>query len=112
VAKKKKKGAKAPKRIAGVKVPKPLREPAGKVVEALKNPVVADLAATALVAAAAALRDRPGAPTAAAAAGESQAKSGAALLGNLLAAKAIEGMRKLGEERERAAAAGKSDRQA
>jgi hypothetical protein len=101
VAKKKKKGAKAPKRIAGVKVPKPLREPAGRVVEALKNPVVADLAATALVAAAAALRDRPGA--APPAAGSAQAKSGAALLGNLLAAKAIDGMRKLSEAGERPA---------
>jgi hypothetical protein len=66
VAKKKKnKAAKAdkalnletPKTIAGVKVPKKLRKLGDQAVKAAKNPVVSEVVAGALLAAAAALRD-------------------------------------------------------
>lgn len=81
--------AKLPKRIAGVKVPKELRAPGGKIVEALRNPLLMDVAAAALVAAAAGLREskarRPG----------GGAPKPGAELGALLADKAIEGVRKL-----------------
>lgn len=84
--------AKLPKRIAGVKVPKELRAPGGKLMEAVRNPLVMDLAAAALVAAAAGLREgknrnRPEK-------GDDGRDRGSDL-GNLIAAKAIEGVRKL-----------------
>ena len=90
-AKKAENGAKLPKRIAGVKVPKELRAGGGKVAELLRNPVVMDVAAAALLAAAAGLREgrsKPGTEGAG-------AKSPASDLGALLALKAVEGVRKL-----------------
>lgn len=90
----KKNGAKLPKTIAGVKVPKPLRKRGGKVIEALNHPLVSDLAAAALLAAAAALRDNKGVR---AAAGEAKRKSGATLedVVSTVAAIAEEGVRKM-----------------
>jgi hypothetical protein len=56
VAKKKKKGGakarKLPKHIAGVKVPKALREAGGDLLAAIDKPLMMDLAAAALSAAA------------------------------------------------------------
>lgn len=51
---------KLPKRIAGVKVPKSVRSGGEKLVDALSHPLIADIAAAALLAAAAALRDDKG----------------------------------------------------
>lgn len=94
--KKSKGGAKAaeaarlPKRIAGVKVPKGLRAPAGKLVEAVRDPLVMDIAAAALMAAAAGMREGR-----AKAAGDGKAGKKAPDIGPLLAAAAIEGVRKI-----------------
>ncbi|HEY0148389.1 MAG TPA: hypothetical protein VGB70_05235 [Allosphingosinicella sp.] len=57
--KNKKKGGKAriPKEIGGVKVPKKLRKLGGKAVKAASDPVVSEVVAGALLAAAAALRE-------------------------------------------------------
>ena len=43
---------KLPKHIAGVKVPKALREPGGRLLAAMESPLMMDLAAAALSAAA------------------------------------------------------------
>jgi hypothetical protein len=95
--------AKLPKRIAGVKVPKELRGPGGKLMEAVRNPLVMDLAAAALVAAAAGLREGRGARRdVGGAAGSGAARGSGSDLGAIIAATAIEGVRKL------AAGAGKS----
>jgi hypothetical protein len=51
--------SKVPKKIAGVKVPKKVRKVADSARTAIDNPLVADLIAAALVAAAAKLRDGP-----------------------------------------------------
>jgi hypothetical protein len=85
---------KLPKRIAGIKVPKELREPGGKLLEAVRHPLVMDVAAAALIAAAAGLRkadsgDRPGA-------GAPQPKPGPDIAA-LLTATALEGVRRLGD---------------
>jgi hypothetical protein len=53
----KQKPAKLPKQIAGVTVPKRLRRPGGRAMTALRHPLVADLAAAAIIAAAAAIRN-------------------------------------------------------
>ena len=53
----KKKQAKLPRTVAGVKVPKPLRSAGGAILRAAKNPVVLDLAVAALAAAAATLQE-------------------------------------------------------
>ena len=85
---------KLPKRIAGIKVPKELREPGGKLLEAVRHPLVMDVAAAALMAAAAGLRkgaDKPGAG-----AGAPQPKAGPDI-GALLTATALEGVRRLGD---------------
>lgn len=98
----KKKSSKLPKTIAGVKVPKQLRKSGGRAVAALKHPLVADLAAAALISAAAALkgnqRVRAAAGDAADKAGDTARGlgAGAASLGTLIAAKAGEGARQLG----------------
>jgi hypothetical protein len=84
--------AKLPKRIAGVKVPKELREPGGKLLEAVRHPLVMDIAAAALMAAAAGLRK--GAPGAGP--GAVRPKP-AADLGALLTATALEGVKRLGD---------------
>jgi hypothetical protein len=81
---------KLPKRIAGIKVPKELREPGGKLLEAVRHPLVMDVAAAALMAAAAGLRK--GAP----AAGAATPKPGADI-GSLLTATALEGVRRLSD---------------
>ena len=88
--------AKLPKRIAGIKVPKELREPGGKLLEAVRHPLVMDVAAAALISAAAGLRkggagDRPGAG-----AGAPQPKPGPDIAA-LLTATALEGVRRLGD---------------
>lgn len=57
MAKNKKKSGKLPKEIAGVKIPKGLRTTGDKLVDALRHPLIADIASTVLLAAAAALRD-------------------------------------------------------
>ncbi len=92
---------KLPKRIAGIKVPKELREPGGKLLEAVRHPLVMDVAAAALMAAAAGLRK--GGPGAGADAGVATPKP-AADLGALLTATALEGVRRLSD-----AAAGKGN---
>ncbi len=86
--------AKLPKRIAGIKVPKELREPGGKLHEAVRHPLVMDVAAAALIAAAAGLRK--GGSGGGADAGAARPKP-AADLGTLLAATALEGVRRLGD---------------
>lgn len=48
---------KLPKEIAGIKLPKELRKSGEKLVDALSHPLIADVAAAALLGAAAALRD-------------------------------------------------------
>jgi hypothetical protein len=104
--KKKKKAAKAPKEIAGIKIPKPLREPAAQLLKAVQSPVFADVAAAALLSAAAALRggnrassnsEDPAKPRA----GKSKAVAAttAGALGAMLATKAIEGVTKLAAEK-------------
>ena len=69
---------KVPKKIAGVKVPKEVRKAADPVLRALDNPLVADIAAAALVAAAGALTERrkPGRSKGAAADNPGAASSG------------------------------------
>jgi len=88
--------AKLPKRIAGVKVPKQLRESGGKLLEAVRHPLVMDIAAAALMAAAAALRDGKGkAAGAPAAAKPPEARTPD--LAAILAATAVEGVRKIAQ---------------
>lgn len=71
MAKKAKK--KLPKTIAGVKVPKELREAGAKAAVLLDHPMVIDLVAAALLAAAAAIREGDRIQAAAGAAGEEAA---------------------------------------
>ena len=85
---------KLPKRIAGIKVPKELREPGGRLLEAVRHPLVMDVAAAALIAAAAGLRK--GASGDGAGAGAPRPKP-AADLSALLTATALEGVRRLGD---------------
>lgn len=85
---------KGPKRIAGVKVPKQMRKRLGKAGDFLQHPLVADLAAAGLIAAAAALRDnkkvRSAARTAKTKAGDAAQGlgTGVASLGTIIAARA------------------------
>lgn len=51
------KATKLPKRIAGVKLSKKLRKRGGKVLDLLRHPLTADIAAAAMVAMAAAVRE-------------------------------------------------------
>lgn len=87
-------GPRLPKRIAGIKVPKELREPGGKLLEAVRHPLVMDVAAAALMAAAAGLRK--GGSGGGSGAGAPRPKPGADI-GALLAATALEGVRQLGD---------------
>ena len=89
-------GAKLPKRVAGVKVPKQLREPGGKLLDAIRHPLVMDVAAAALMAAATALRDGK-VRAALGQSGTGAAPGKPADLGTLLAATAAEGIRKIAE---------------
>ena len=100
--KKKKKAAKGPKEIAGIKLPKPLREPAGQLLKAVQSPVFADVAAAALLSAAAALQGSKKAPAASrdpAGPKPKVASTAAGTLGAMLATKAIEGVTKLAAEK-------------
>jgi hypothetical protein len=54
--KKAKKGAKLPRKVAGVKMPKKLRKATRAAVDLAREPVVAEIVAAALLSAAAALR--------------------------------------------------------
>jgi len=92
------KSRKLPKEIAGIKVPKELREAGGKLLAAVRHPLVMDAAAAALMAAAAGLRDTK----AEARAGDEGAPRGkrskrGGELGVILAATAIEGVRRFGD---------------
>jgi hypothetical protein len=78
---------KVPKRIAGVKIPKKLRKGAKK---ALDNPVGLELAAAALTAAAAALRERGSAGD-----GAQAAKGESPKLSDVVISAALKGARKL-----------------
>ena len=106
--KSKKKTAKAPKEIAGIKLPKPLREPASQLLKAVQSPAFADVASAALLSAAAALQGGKKAPAAADAPGAKPGKSkavaatAAGTLGAMLATKAIEGVTKLAAEKAQA----------
>lgn len=84
------KTSKLPKRIAGVKVPKELRAPGGRLLQAVNNPLLIDAAAAALMAAANRLAQSR-LPFVAA-----QPKPQADL-GTILSSLAIEGMRRFGE---------------
>jgi hypothetical protein len=88
--------AKLPKSIAGVKVPKELREPGGKLLALIQNPVVMDVAAAALIAAASRFREaqQKSAPPAGTAGPKPVQGSE---IGAMLAATAVEGVRKLAE---------------
>lgn len=56
---KKEKTAKLPKRLAGVKIPKALRNQGHHIAALARHPLVADIIAAGLVALAASLRDNP-----------------------------------------------------
>lgn len=84
------KGPKLPKRIAGVKVPKELREPGGRLLEAMNNRLLVDAAAAALAAAA----NRFAEPRRAA---PEPAKAAPADLASVLSSLAVEGIRRFGE---------------
>ena len=97
--KKAKKGAKkdgdkvkVPKRIAGIKVPKSVREAGKSALKLAERPAVSETVAAALLAAAAALRDPPAAKRAAGAAAESAGEAGqdAIRLGDSLRKMAID----------------------
>ena len=103
--KKKKKAAKGPKEIAGIKLPKPLREPAAQLLKAVQSPAFADVAAAALLSAAAALQEGKKAPSASRnpagpkAAKPKGASTAAGTIGAMLATKAIEGVTRLAAEK-------------
>ena len=102
---------KLPKRVAGIKLSKPMRIRGGKLLAALKHPVVAPLALAAVAAGAVVLKDnqrvRAAAGKARAKAGEAASSlgHGAAVIGSAVAAKASEGKRRMGEAYQHASAA-------
>lgn len=91
------KNGKLPKRIAGVKIPKKLRKSGGQVYTLLQNPIVADLVAVGLLAAADAMsKTKPakkaGKAAKSAATDTAEATASSAVnLGSLLALAAREG---------------------
>jgi hypothetical protein len=87
-AKKAKDKVKIPKRIAGVKVSKAVRQAGKTALKLAEQPAVSETVAAALLAAAAALRDPPATKRAAGAAGE--AGQGALQLGDSLRRMAID----------------------
>lgn len=88
------KAPKLPKRIAGIKVPKELREPGGQLLQAMNNRLLVDAAAAALAAAAKRLAEpRRAAPEPSREAPRDQPTDLAAILSSL----AVEGMRRFGE---------------
>ena len=95
------KNAKLPKHVAGIKVPRRLRKPGGKTLQALRHPLVADLAAAAIISAAARTASNERLKKASCAAKRKAghaihaAGAGAASLGTIIAAKARDGSAKL-----------------
>ncbi|HEX8063473.1 MAG TPA: hypothetical protein VF535_09665 [Allosphingosinicella sp.] len=91
-AKKSKDKVKIPKRIAGVKVPKSVREAGRQALKLAEQPAVSETVAAALLAAAAALRDPPATRRAAGAAAEAAGDAGqdAIRLGDSLRKMAID----------------------
>lgn len=101
-APKKAKATKLPKEIGGIAIPKALRKEGGALVDLMRHPLVAELATAGLAALTIAIRDG-GKPRAAAPDGDESPKAaksaidfgqGAAILGTMIAAKAIEGLKK------------------
>jgi hypothetical protein len=95
-AKKGKDKVKIPKRIAGVKVSKVVRDAGKKALKLAEKPAVSETVAAALLAAAAALRDPPATKRAAGAAADAAGKAGqdAIGLGDSLRKLAIETARR------------------
>lgn len=99
---KKPKPTKLPKHIAGVTIPRALREEGGALVDLMRHPVIAGLAAAGLAALSDAIREsgkpKSGAPTAAHTTPGSRTASdlgqGAAILGTMIAARALESLKK------------------
>jgi hypothetical protein len=91
-AKKGKDKVKVPKRIAGVKVPKSVREAGKQALKLAERPAVSEAVAAALLAAAAALRDPPASKRAAGAAANAAGEAGqdAIKLGDSLRKMAID----------------------
>jgi hypothetical protein len=91
-AKKGKVKVKVPKRIAGVKVPKSVREAGKSALKLAERPAVSETVAAALLAAAAALRDPPATRRAAGAAADAAGEAGqdAIRLGDSLRKMAID----------------------
>jgi hypothetical protein len=91
-AKKGKDKVKIPKRIAGVKVSKAVRQAGKRALKLAEQPAVSETVAAALLAAAAALRDPPATKRAAAAAADSAGEAGqeAIRLGDSLRKMAID----------------------
>ncbi len=91
-AKKDKDKVKIPKRIAGVKVSKAVRQAGKKALKLAEQPAVSETVAAALLAAAAALRDPPATRRAAGAAADSAGEAGqeALRLGDSLRKMAID----------------------
>ena len=93
--KKSKKGndkVRAPKRIAGIRVPRAVRQAGKSALKLAEQPVVSEAVAAALLAAAAALRDPPAAKRAAGAAADAAGEAGqeALKLGDSLRKMAID----------------------
>jgi hypothetical protein len=91
-AKKGKDKVKVPKRIAGVKVPKSVRQAGKSALKLAERPAVSETVAAALLAAAAALRDPPATRRAAGAAADAAGEAGqdAIRLGDSLRKMAID----------------------
>lgn len=95
--------SKIPKKVAGVKVPKKVRKTGEGIADILRHPLVADLVAAGLLAAAAAIRDNPKVKDAGRKAKRKAGKaakevgSGAASLGTVIAAAARDGIERVSE---------------
>ena len=107
------KAPKLPKQIAGIKVPKELRGPGGRILAAVQDPMVIEIAAAALAAAAGRLRDTA---RAAPAPEPAKPKGGETMVGDIakaLATSAIQGLSELGETgKARPSGGAKPDREA
>ncbi|MBB5686839.1 hypothetical protein [Sphingobium boeckii] len=97
-AAKKTKPTKLPKHIAGVTIPKMLREEGGALVDLMRHPLVASIAAAGLAALSEAIRDstKPKSAATPPPAGKAAVDlgQGAAILGTMIAARAIESLKK------------------
>lgn len=98
------KPTKLPKEIGGIAIPKTLRKEGGALVDLMRHPLVAELVTAGLAALTIAVRDS-GKPKSVEPDGDEAPKSaapksaidfgqGAAILGTMIAAKAIEGLKK------------------